>query len=237
MNAHRFLFYDPDASGESLKVSLVEEEHHHFTRVLRNKEGQRFYVTNGRGLIAECEAIEVKKDITRAQMKDIVSDNPPAAQFVLALGVIKKDKFEQAFEQCVELGITGCIPFVSSNTQVKHGYNKQFLARLDKIALTAIKQSFRAWRPGVVEPVSFENLVSMTGRTRKVFVGEEGAPPVQARNPMENTMVIIGPEAGLSHAELRALRGEGGIPVAATKGRLRSETAAVAVIAGVAGSD
>ncbi len=237
MDAHRFLFYDPDASGESLKVSLVEEEHHHFARVLRNEEGQRFYVTNGKGLIAECEAIEMTNDLTRAEMKDIVTDHPPAAQFVLALGVIKKDKFEQAFEQCVELGITGCIPFVSSNTQVKHGYNKQFLARLDKIALTAIKQSFRAWRPGVVEPVSFEKLVAMVGRTRKVVVGEEGAPSVAARNLMENTMVIIGPEAGLSHTELKQLRREGGIPVAATKGRLRSETAAVAMITGVAGSE
>jgi 16S rRNA (uracil1498-N3)-methyltransferase len=237
MNAHRFLFYDPAASGESLKVTLLDEEHHHFIRVLRHKEGQRFYVTNGQGLIAECEALEVTKDHTRAEMKDIVSDIPPVAQFVLALGVIKKDKFEQAFEQCVELGITGCIPFVSSNTQVKHGYNKQFLARLDKIALTAIKQSFRAWRPGVVEPVSFDKLVAIAGRTRRVFVGEEGAPPVEARDPMENTMVIVGPEAGLSHAELRALKGEGGVPAAVTKGRLRSETAAVAMIAEVAGGN
>lgn len=237
MNAHRFLFYCPDATADSAEIYLEDAEHHHFARVLRRGAGDGLYVTNGLGLLSEYEAADVEKERTRATLKQVHTDHPPPAQLILALGMIRKERFEQAFEQCVELGITGCIPFRSANTQIKGGYAKQYLERLNKIAVTAMKQSFRSWLPRVVEPVSFDSLVSMANRTRRVVVGEAGADRATQREPLENTMVVVGPEAGLEFAELRALKYAGAKTAAVTSGRLRSETAAVALIAAMAGRD
>jgi 16S rRNA (uracil1498-N3)-methyltransferase len=237
MSAHRFLFYQPDATPETTELTLGGEEHDHFSRVLRRKSGDTLYVTNGRGLIAECVAFDVGKNRTRASVKRIIRDHGPPADLVLALAVIRKDKFEQAFEQAVELGVTGCIPFLSANVRYPDGYSKRFLERLGKIAVSAMKQSFRAWRPGVVEPVPFDALVSIARRTRRVVVGEAGAAGPAARNPFENTTVVVGPEAGLSHDEITALRRAGAETAAVSPGRLRSETAATALLAALVRDD
>ncbi len=237
MNSHRFLFYVADATSKDLEISLTGEEHHHFTRVLRRKTGQVLYITNGMGLIAECEAIDIGGDETRTRVRQILTDLPTAEQFVLALAVIKKDKFAQAFEQCVELGITGCVPFLSANTQTQQNFDEQFLERLEKISVSSIKQSFRPHLPRVVKPVSFDTMVAMARGTRRVIVGEQGAPPASERKPLENTMVVIGPEAGLSRTELMALKEAGAQPAAVSSNRLRAETASVALVAAVTGRD
>jgi 16S rRNA (uracil1498-N3)-methyltransferase len=118
-SSHRFLFYCPDASASSESVALTGEEHHHFARALRCKTGDTLFVTNGLGLILACRAATVGRSLTTAVVVSVVEERRADRELALALGTIKKDKFEQAFEQCVELGITRCIPFVSATSPLK----------------------------------------------------------------------------------------------------------------------
>jgi len=229
MPSHNFLFYSPDADASSRTVTLTGEEHHHFARVLRCGPGDTLFVTNGRGVILECRADTVGRSSTVTEVSAVAEDHEAQRAFVLALGTIKKDKFEHAFEQCVELGITRCVPFVSENTQVKK-YSQKFLERLHKIALSAIKQSFRSVLPHVGEPLDFDGLLGVARLMPRVVVGRQGAPPPE-RSGGEDTIVVVGPEAGLTEAEFDALADAGASFAGVSSRRLRSETAAVALAA------
>jgi 16S rRNA (uracil1498-N3)-methyltransferase len=231
MSSHRFLFYNSDLAAASATVTLSGDEHHHLAHALRVSSGDILHVTNGRGLIVECCVEAVGRATTVAEITSVVADEPPEPELVLALGTIRKDKFERAFEQCVELGITRCLPFVSENAQGK-AYASKFLSRLHKIAVASIKQSYRSYLPHVGEPMPLERLVSVARRMTRVVVGHRPAPPVRSRRADgEDTLIVVGPEAGLAQGEIEALVDAGGELAQVSDHRLRSETAAVALVA------
>jgi 16S rRNA (uracil1498-N3)-methyltransferase len=235
MTSHRFLFYDADIDAQSTTVTLSGDEHHHLAHALRHSPGDVVDVTNGRGLIVECQVEAVGRATTVADVLKVIEDNPPEHELVLALGTIKKDRFERAFEQCVELGITRCVPFLSEKAQMK-AYSSRFLSRLRKIAVAAIKQSYRSYLPHVGEPVPFEQLLSSARKMTRVVVGDRGAPPARPRAG-EDALIVVGPEAGLTEDEIRAL-GEAGAEFAGvSRHRLRSETAAVALVGAIWSDD
>jgi 16S rRNA (uracil1498-N3)-methyltransferase len=229
MPSHRFLFYFADATPSSSEITLTGEEHHHLARALRCKPGDTIFVTNGRGLILECGVVSIDRSITIAEVASVVEERHSDRELVLALGAIRNDKFEQSFEQCVELGITRCVPFVSENAHLK-GYTRRYLGRLRKIAIAAIKQSFRPILPHVGDPMTFDELVRAARKMPQVVVGRQGSPSVRLEAEAD-TLVVVGPEAGLTEAELAALERAGAVFAGVSSHRLRSETAAVALIA------
>jgi 16S rRNA (uracil1498-N3)-methyltransferase len=229
MSSHRFLFYCPEATPSSSQVVLTREEHHHLSRALRCRPDDITFVTNGRGLILECRIASVGRASTTAVVESVVEERHSDRELVLALGAIRKDKFEQAFEQCVELGVTRCLPFVSEKAHAK-GYTQSFLGRLRKIAVAAIKQSFRPFLPDVGEAVPFDELVQAARQMPRVVVGRQGAPPAFS-DAKTSTLAVVGPEAGLTDTELAALESAGAEFAGVSSNRLRSETAAVALIA------
>ncbi|MGD8413863.1 MAG: RsmE family RNA methyltransferase [Candidatus Latescibacterota bacterium] len=228
MSSHRFVFYDADAVVGSTTVTLSGDEHHHLSRALRCSAGDTVFVTNGRGLMLECRVGDVSRHSTSAEVVSVVENDPPGRELVLALGMIKKDRFERAFEQCVELGITRCVPFESCKVSVAT-YTSKFLVRLHKIGIAATKQSFRSYLPQVVEPVTFERVVSAArGMDRSVVGHWKGPLPRPGGNG--STLVVVGPEGGFTDAELQSLRDAGAETAGVSPHRLRSETAAVALV-------
>lgn len=229
MPSHRFLFYCPEATPSSSQVVLTSEEHHHLSRALRCKPDDTVFVTNGRGLMLECRVTSVGRSTTGVEVVSVAEELHSDRELVLALSAIRKDKFERAFEQCVELGITRCVPFVSEKALAK-GYTQSYLGRLRNIAVAAIKQSFRPFLPHVGGPIPFEELVQAARKMPRVVVGRQGAPPA-ASDANTSTLVVVGPEAGLTDPELEALERAGAEFAGVSSHRLRSETAAVALVA------
>jgi 16S rRNA (uracil1498-N3)-methyltransferase len=235
MSSHRFLFYSAGATASSKFVTLDGAEHHHISRALRTRPNDTLFVTNGRGLILECRVTSVSRFKTDADVVSVDLTGEDQRPLVLALGLIKKDKFERAFEQCVELGITRCVPFVSDRARYET-YSSKFLDRLHQIAVAAIKQSFRPVLPHVCEPIGFDELLVTAKKMPRAVVGRQGASPFDP-DAGADTMVIVGPEAGLTDEEHDALTDAGAEFAAVSPNRLRSETAAVALVAAVWSGD
>jgi 16S rRNA (uracil1498-N3)-methyltransferase len=217
-------------------VTLTGGEHHHFARALRFKVGQSLFVTNGRGLILEGRAATVGRSSTEVDVTSVVEDTPPRREMVLALATIRKDKFEQALEQCVELGITRCVPFVSQNSPSQR-YTNRYLDRLHKIAVAAIKQSFRSYLPRISEPVAFGDLVRIVRSMPHTIVGDQGAVGISPPPAGEDCAIVVGPEAGLTSGEIDALGEAGAVSASVSSHRLRTETAAVALVGALVGGD
>ncbi len=234
MTFHRFLFYASDAQAGDNAVELTGDEHHHLTRVLRISCGESVHVTNGRGLLAGCtvERVGERKTTLVVGASRVVEAPRPVT---LALALLKKDKFAQALEQCAELGITRCLPFAAEKSHLRR-YGDGTLERLRRIAVTAMKQSFSPWLTEVTDPVDLSGVLEYGRGADVMILGEQGAPPMPA-DTMGDAVVLVGPEAGLTETELEAVRGVGAQPMSVSRRRLRSETAAVALVAALLRED
>ena len=234
MSSHRFLFYVSSAERDSQTVTLEGDEHHHLHRVVRLSDGDETYVTNGRGLIVRVRIESVSRARAELVCLESVCDVPRPPRLTLALALLRKERFAVALEQCVELGITDCLPFGSSRCHVRQ-YAPAFLGRLRRIAATAMKQSFQAFLPEVNVPVSVDALAGSLPDYACAMVGAAEAPPVTPVGG--DRIIIVGPEAGLDGDELAALRAAGAVTVSVSANRLRSGTAAAALAAALASSD
>lgn len=229
MPSHRFLFYAPQLDRSSGEISVDGEEHHHICNVLRLSEGDRIHVTNGCGLIVSAVLKAVARNCSVAEVIDIAHEERERPAVVLALALLRKDRFAQAVEQCTELGMAQCLPFVCPGSRVDR-FGEGALRRLQRVAIAAMKQSFRAYLPTICAPVEFGELEARVRSTQNVFLGGQGSPamPFAVRGEV---LVIVGPESGLGQEEVATLSAAGASRVSVSPHRLRSETAAGALVA------
>jgi 16S rRNA (uracil1498-N3)-methyltransferase len=233
-SSHWFLFFTQELSAASDTVELYSDEHRHLAGVLRKRPGDMVYVTNGRGAILQCRIENVGRHSTRLSKTKIIFDEPPGPGITLALACLKKESFVRAVEQCTELGMTQCIPFVSAKCHLK-SYSASFVERLRRVALSAMKQSFRATLPKIDPCVDFDGLVDRIGKGGTVVVGHADAPPLAQPAARREILIIIGPEGGFSDEEWERLESADAVVGSISSHRLRSETAAAAMTAALAG--
>lgn len=228
---HEFLFYAPELNPGDADVTLTGEEHRHLTRVLRFSVGDETSVTNGRGLIVRARITDIERDATKLSVESTLRDDVDFPHVCLALALIKKDRFEQAVEQCVELGATAFRPFVAERSHLRE-VGDGFVERLQRIAVSAMKQSLHSILPEIHAPMTFPDLVAATESYGTIIAGDQdtGTPLPAAAG---STLVIVGPEAGFTAAEQVALTSAGTVFAAISPYRLRSETAAAALVAAV----
>ncbi len=227
-SSHRFLFYEPELDLRSEAVVLEGDEYRHLARALRVPVGETVYVTNGRGLIAICRVEAVDKRSASLAVTGIEEERRSFAGTTLALACLKKDAFERAVEQCTELGISEIVPFVSQKAHLKD-YSPSFLERLERIALSAIKQSFQPTIPKIRTVIPFEDVLEYVKRSPVALVGDPEGKPLEPVAVDGARLIVIGPEGGFSDTEHDQFAEAGAEFVSVSRFRLRAETAAAAI--------
>jgi 16S rRNA (uracil1498-N3)-methyltransferase len=235
-SSHRFLFFESSLDARSPNVELEGDEYRHLARVLRIPVGETVYVTNGRGLIVECRVEDIDKQRARLRVTGVEVENTSRRGATLALACLKKDAFEKAVEQCTELGVSTIVPFVSKKTHLR-GYSRAFFTRLERIALSAIKQSFRSVLPDIRMAIPYDDLIEMVRQSNPALVGDAEGKPIGPSAGDGQPLIIVGPEGGFTDDERNGLAAAGGELVSVSRFRLRSETAAAAMAAIVMSSD
>lgn len=237
MTAHRFLFYLPDLAEGDVNIDIADKENHHLSRVLRAVRGDTVFVTNGSGLLVEALIENLEREKCTARIERVVAEARPRRRVTLALGMLRKPAFERAVEMCVEAGITECVPFVAAQSHVST-YPAVFLERLRRVAVSAMKQSFRSVLPDVVAPEHFDGIVDRCRYAAHAVIGDEDGAHVPPPPADRDVIVIVGPEAGLASLERDQLVAANAVPASVSPHRLRAETAALALVAHVVrGSD
>ena len=233
MPAHRFTFYLPSLSSDARELEIGGDEHHHLARVLRLGVGEVIAATNGRGLLVEGEIVSAGKARSTARVARVVEDAAPSRHIVLALSLLPRAHFEQAIAQCVEVGVTGIVPVMAEKCHAK----RIDMARAKRVAVAAMKQSGRAWLPTIENPRTVDTLAREVeaGEYGTAFVGDMGGAPMPDA-VADHVIVLVGPEAGFSDAEMTRLDKTGATRVACGAYRLRAETAAVVMVSRLAHS-
>ena len=222
------IFYVHDIKG-NLFV-LDENESRHAIRVLRMTKGDRLKIVDGSGNLFE--GIITDPDLSACEVKitGVIRDfEKRGYRLHLAVSPIKnQERFEWFVEKSVELGIDEITPLICSNTE-KPGIKRE---RINNIIASAMKQSLKAFRPVLHEPVAFEGFTGIDHDGIKMIA--HCSPAYERKKISEvyekgmNALILIGPEGDFTGEELELASKNGFIPVHLGTSRLRTETAGIA---------
>lgn len=220
------LFYVPDLTGN--EILLDETESKHAVRVLRLKRGSRVNLVDGKGGFYAAEITDDHAKACRLTVLESTSGFGKRHCYLhLAIAPPKSiDRFEWFLEKATEIGIDEITPLLTEHSERKHLKPE----RLEKILVSAMKQSVKAYLPKLNRLTSFpEFLHTVEEENRFVAHCYEGEKPHLKNyvNSGENIVVLVGPEGDFSAGEVAAAKGKGFREITLGTSRLRTETAGV----------
>ncbi len=232
--------YQPSPLIPHSEVTLCDGAARHAATVLRLRVGDAVELFDGQGQAARGELTAVTRRRVTARLDEVTSRSvePPLA-VTLALGVAKGERMDYSIQKSVELGVSVIQPLLTERSVVRLDEARagRRVAHWQRIIISACEQSGRYHVPDIAPPVSLSEWLPGCGRpgglrlmpTPGAAVGLGAIRLARDRS----VSVLIGPEGGLSPGE-RALAEQAQFtPVRVGPRVLRTETAAVAVLAAV----
>lgn len=228
------LFYIPQEFFAGNKIVITGDEFKHLANVMRHKEGDEIYITNGEGKIFKSVLETVVKKQAVANIIETKIYEKENHNLVFCIPLLQNvDRFEFAFEKCIELGITNFIFYEAERSFRKGDKTERWL----KIAAAAMKQSLRCFLP---EINFYKSILEISKLDGEKILFEQNADIkfgelVKSNKKEElflkdkNYFFIFGPEGGLSEREFEQLKDSKKYKL--TENRLRAETAVIAAAA------
>jgi 16S rRNA (uracil1498-N3)-methyltransferase len=260
MPRRRFYAHPTSFTLDRSRVALGREESAHLINVLRLRAGAEVYVFDGEGREYVCTvaASEGRRGTAaREVVLDVQGEVEPASaesplDLTLAAALLKGEKFDTVVQKATELGAARVVPVLTERGEVRWpgrdgGESESAaavkrVARWERIAIEAAKQSGRARVPQVRAPIHLTTLLSEVAHDldgvgeRRVFFTERGGrglvetvndwPAVPSR-----VTAVVGPEGGWEDGEIEQAVQAGWCAVTLGGRVLRAETAAVVAAA------
>lgn len=232
-------FFAGQLAPEGTETILDGPEGRHAATVRRLRPGERLVLTDGCGELATCEVLGIGRDQLRLQVLRRQIAPPPVLRVTLAQALIKGERGELAVELATEAGVDAVLPWRASRcvTRWQEGPRAaKALSRWRETARQAAKQARRAWFPEVAEPVDTTVLGQRCTAAAGCLVLHEAATESLAsvRLPVEGELLlVVGPEGGITEAELATLTVAGGRPVRLGPEVLRSSSAGIVALSAI----
>lgn len=219
------VFYTPDILRNP---ELPEEEAQHCTRVLRLGVGDNITLTDGRGNFYKAEITVANSKRCLVSITETIHQNPlwPCHLHIAVAPTKNMDRNEWFAEKATEIGIDE-LTFLNCRFSERKVIKTE---RIEKILISAIKQSLKARLPKLNEMIDFTKFIAQDFKGQK-FIAHcyEGEKPLlkDVLTPGKDAVVLIGPEGDFSEEEVKAAIERGFTPISLGKSRLRTETAAL----------
>ena len=222
--------FAPDLAPTAATYQLSEEESKHAVRVLRLNVGDKVALVDGRGglYVAAVAEANPKRCQLRISQHTHVAPRPHFTHVAVA-PTKNLDRMEWFVEKAVEVGVER-ISFLRCARSERRELK---LERLEKIAISALKQSGQAWLPRLDELQDFGAFVAdVAPETTFIAHLEEGERTAltQVAGAGPGCCVLIGPEGDFTPPEIALALARGIRPVTLGSSRLRTETAALAAV-------
>ena len=208
--------------------TLDEEESRHAQKVLRLKSGAIIQLTDGLGKFYEARLTNTESK--QCEFTVLKSEQAPSRNYKIHVAIAptkNTDRIEWFVEKAVELGIDK-ISFLLCKNSERKSIN---LERVEKKAISAMKQSCQAVLPVIQEIRPFRQVIAESNEEEKFigFVDEQN--PFLLKNLAKASasyLVMIGPEGDFSPEEMHDASQKGFAKVSLGPTRLRTETAGIA---------
>ncbi len=225
-------FFVPDAANQT---ELPADEAMHALRVLRLQSGDEMMLMDGQGNYYRAEVTLAHTKHCLYEIRETLPQERQWAGHVhLAVAPTKMmERMEWLIEKAVEVGVDE-ISFLNCQFSERRIIKMQ---RAEKIMISAVKQSHKAWAPQLNEVMTFAEFIAQPFEGRKYIAHcyEEVARTYlynELRKPADSddALVLIGPEGDFSIDEVRQAVAHGFQSVHLGKSRLRTETAGLAAV-------
>lgn len=222
------LFYNASLTASTKKIRLDVQESGHLAKVLRKKNGDSITLTNGKGLEWNGTLTLVHPRGCEVSCEQVKKHKKPKSKLHLAVAPTKNmQRLEWVLEKATEIGVTHITPLLCQNSERK--VIKQ--ERLEKICITAIKQSQQFYLPHVDPLTSFEQILDSNAKAKYIAHCRSGSKiwldAVQLPKNCIDVIILIGPEGDFSLEEIQRALDMKYQAVQLSENRLRTETAAL----------
>ena len=220
------IFYSKSLNEELIR--LDKDESRHCAKVLRMQEQQQIGVVDGAGTFCIAELTDVNHESTLARVLSR-KENYGSRPFTLHLAVAPTkniDRFEWLLEKSTECGVNEITPIICEKSERRVIKPE----RLEKILLSAMKQSMRAFLPKLHPVVKLKQFLNTPfDGTALIAHCSEGMKTslINTYIPGNNLLILIGPEGDFSGEEIDLALQQGYQAISLGRHRLRTETAAL----------
>jgi len=232
-------FVEPDHFFAD-EITIVGDDVHHIVNVMRAKEGDEIYVSDGSGRSARAALVTLSAKEVKAQVLELLDERCELPiRITIGQGLPKGEKMEWILQKGTELGAYSFFPFSSERTIVKLDAKKEAkkVERWSKIVKEAAEQSHRTVLPELLPPATFREVLKTAGAYTRCAIAyeKEGTATLHKvfdeLKTEDTLLVLIGPEGGFSPEEVALAEANGFLPISLGSRILRTETASQYVLA------
>ena len=216
------LFYSKEISSSLL---LNKEESKHCLKVLRKKENEIIFVTDGNGFLYESKIVKVDNNLVKLNIINTTQTKKNKKIELVISFPKQRNRIEWIVEKATEIGVDIITPLICENSE-RTSVN---IDRMEKIAISSMKQSLRTHLPKISEMQKFSNFVKKNKSEQKYIAHcKQDSQKEKIKNPKSiNSCILIGPEGDFSKEEIKLANSLGFKSITLSTNRLRTETAAI----------
>ena len=232
----RFFVEGVHAVGD--QVAFASDDEHKLTAVLRKRSGDRVQIVDSAGS-AYAATLAVDGRSVRATLDETLAREgvETALRVTIAQAVPKGQKMDLIVEKATELGAFAIVP-VRSARVIGHDTSPAKIERWRRIARSAAQQSGRVRVPEVADVLDWDALLRTFPAYQRVYLPWELNDPAPLRTVFDrelpdarDVLIVIGPEGGFGADEVARAEAAGARPISLGRRILRTETAALVVLA------
>lgn len=222
------LFYNPTINETNKEFTFDKIESKHIVKVLRKKEEDTIFITNGLGLLFTSKISIANEKKCLVKIIHVETKQKPWNYYLhIAIAPTKlNDRFEWFLEKATEIGIDEITPIICHHSERKVLKTD----RMEKIIHAAAKQSLKFHYPKLNQPINFNEFIKQPFKGQLFIAHCEETNKKSLKNslkPTENVTILIGPEGDFSSKEIVQSLEHSFIPVSLGESRLRTETAGI----------
>ena len=215
-------------------IELSNDESKHVSKVLRMRIGDNLELCDISGNAYIAEIVNLS-GVVEVKVLEEIDNNEPAKEVVLFQSLSKGTKMDLVIQKAVELGVSKIVPVETEFSVVKIKEEGSKIVRWNRIAMEAVKQCKRSRIPVVCEPIKFGEAISKMSEYDLAVIAyecdRENKYDDYFNNDINSVGIMIGPEGGFSVKEIEKARLKGIKTTTLGKRILRTETAAIALLA------
>jgi len=221
------LFYNSSINENTESFFFDKEESKHIIKVLRKKDNDILFVTNGLGYLFKTEITLASDSKCTVKILSAVKSETPQFHLHLAVAPTKmNDRFEWFLEKATEIGIHEITPILCDRSERKVINQERF----EKIILTAMKQANVLFLPKLNKFKTFKEFMQVKNEGMQLIAHCEETSKKSLKSvlkPNQNVTLLIGPEGDFSEKEIQLATAQNFTAVSLGNTRLRTETAAI----------